>query len=92
MMDSEYSRHRTSANRDLAFFAIRNTSAVTGAMPSRSDGVLDLVVAPLDREGVGEVGRERLHAEPLGRVVAGRDQVDAELLARSRGSAPPARR
>ena len=38
------------------------------------------MVAPLDRERVGEVRGERLDAEPLGRVVAGGDQVDAELL------------
>ena len=44
------------------------------------DRVLDLVVAPLDRERVCEMRGERLDAEPLGRVVAGGDQVDAELL------------
>ena len=43
------------------------------------DGVLDLDVAPLDRERVGEVGGERLDAESLGRVVTCRDQVDPEL-------------
>ena len=43
------------------------------------DRVRDLQELPLELEALREVARERLHAEPLGRVVAGRDEVDAEL-------------
>ena len=44
-----------------------------------SDRVVDLDELPLEPEALGEVARERLHAEPLGRVVAGGDEVDPEL-------------
>ena len=47
--------------------------------PQALDRVLDLDELPLEREALGEVARERLHAEPLGRVVAGCDEVDPEL-------------
>ena len=46
---------------------------------ARLDRVLDRDELPLEREPLGEVARERLHAEPLGRVVAGGDEVDPEL-------------
>ena len=53
---------------------------VTLAAVWRLDRVVDLVVAPLDRERVGEMLREGLNAEPLGRMVTRGDQVDAEFL------------
>src|SRR4051794_35782151 len=74
MMDSEYSGHRTTAN-PTPVLRTHVTVEVRGLL----DGVVDLVVEPLDREGVCEMRGECLDAEPLGRVVAGGDQVDAEL-------------
>ena len=50
--------------------------------PTASDRVRHLDVAPLEVEALGEMRGERLDAEALGRVVAGCDQVDAELARR----------
>src|SRR5262249_47851377 len=44
-----------------------------------SDGVLDLDELPLDVELIADSFGERLDAEALGGVVAGRNQMDAEL-------------
>ena len=44
--------------------------------------ILDLEIAPLDRELVCEVRCECLDAEPLRCVMAGRDQVNTELPGR----------
>ena len=41
--------------------------------------IVDVEIAPLDPERLGEVSRERLHPVAFGRVVPCRDQVDAEL-------------
>jgi pimeloyl-ACP methyl ester carboxylesterase len=48
-------------------------------LPRQSDGIRQLDEEPLDPEAVGEVGGEGLDAEPLGRVVPSRDEVDPEL-------------
>ena len=49
--------------------------------PSRglSHGVLNRQELPFETEAVRQTLRERLHAEPLGRVVTARDEVDPEL-------------
>src|SRR5215831_18793894 len=44
-----------------------------------SNGIRELDELPLEFEAVGEPCRERLHTEPLGRVVTGGDEGDAEL-------------
>jgi hypothetical protein len=44
-----------------------------------SDGVLDRQELPFQTEPLRQTLRERLHAEPLGRVVTPRDEVDPEL-------------
>src|SRR5215211_943304 len=46
---------------------------------SRSDGVGDLDELPIEAEASRELTRERLHAEPLGRVVPGGNEVDPKL-------------
>ena len=56
-----------------------------GRTATAANGVGDLDELPLETEAVGEVCRERLDAEPLGRVVSRREQVDPEL-ARGRGA------
>ena len=43
------------------------------------DGVLDREELPLEVEALRQAPRERLHAEPLGRVVTAGDEVDPEL-------------
>ena len=48
----------------------------------RLDGVLDREELPLEAEALRQPLRERLHAEPLGRVVTARDEVDPELACR----------
>ena len=55
------------------------------------DRVFELEELPLETEALREVPRERLHAEPLRRVVTGGDEVDAELARGRAGSAPRAR-
>src|SRR5262245_43627520 len=47
--------------------------------PTTSNGVRELDELPLESEAVRESFRERLHAEPFGRVVTGGDEGDAEL-------------
>ena len=49
--------------------------------PSRgsSHGVLNRQELPFELEAVRQPLRERLHAEPLGRVVTARDEMDPEL-------------
>jgi hypothetical protein len=44
-----------------------------------SHGVVDSQELPFETEAVRQSLRERLHAEPLGRVVTARDEVDPEL-------------
>jgi hypothetical protein len=46
---------------------------------SPSHGVLDRQELPFQTEPLRQTLRERLHAEPLGRVVTARDEVDPEL-------------
>ena len=55
----------------------RTTTASSSS--GTSDGVLDRKELPFEAEALGQPLRERLHAEPLGRVVAARDEVDPEL-------------
>jgi hypothetical protein len=44
-----------------------------------SHGVLNRQELPFETEALRQTLRERLHAEPLGRVVTARDEVDPEL-------------
>ena len=73
MMDPEYSWHRTTANGLAPSSRARNSR-------DPLDRVVDLVVAPLDREGIRQMRGEGLNAEPLGRMVPRGEQVNAELL------------
>ena len=43
------------------------------------DRVLDREELPFEVEALGQPLRERLHAEPLGRIVTARDEMDPEL-------------
>ena len=49
---------------------------------ARSDRVLDLDVVPRQAELLGEMGGQRLHSEPLGRMMPRRDQMDSRAPAR----------
>ena len=55
----------------------RTTTASSSS--GTSDGVLDRKELPFEAEALGQPLRERLHAEPLGRIVAARDEMDPEL-------------
>jgi lipoprotein signal peptidase len=54
-------------------------TTATSASSRTSDGVLDRKELPFEAEMLGQPLRERLHAEPFGRVVAARDEMDPEL-------------